>query len=167
MDPELLQHFENELLACRFIERHIWANGPECPRCNSSERIGRLRGCSTPFGTYKCYRCRKLFSIRGQTAFALSHVPMHKWLQAAYLSGCGTEPMKAQELSRVLNVTFKTSTLMLSRLRAAAAHSGVADQQRPNSTGRAPVSGVFAAKPEGLPKRQASPGPVQLDAKWI
>jgi hypothetical protein len=50
---------------------------------------------------------------------------MHKWLQAVYLSGCGTHPLKPQELSTILNVTFKTSVFIISRIKTAAAQSGL------------------------------------------
>lgn len=121
---ELLSNFADESSAHRFIASQLWPEGIRCPHCQCLDRIGELRGNSTPIGTYKCYGCRKLFSIRAGTIFESSHVPLHKWLQALYLCGCGTERMTARELSDILNVTYKTSALMLSRLAQAAARGG-------------------------------------------
>jgi transposase-like protein len=126
VSDELLSQFADEVLAHRFIATEVWPDGLQCPHCKRSTRIGQLHGRSTPEGTYKCYKCRKLFSVRAGTIFEFSHVPLHKWLQAAYLSGCGTEKISPRELSEVLNVTYKTSVLILDRLSKAAVKHGVA-----------------------------------------
>lgn len=125
MNLDLFLSFRDELSAYRFVEACVWSDGPRCPHCGGSRRIGELRGSSTPIGTYKCYHCRKLFTVKSGTIFESSHVPLRKWLQAIYLCGCGTEPIKPQQLSEVLNVTFKTSVFIISRLRTAAIESGV------------------------------------------
>jgi Mn-dependent DtxR family transcriptional regulator len=51
-------------------------------------------------------------------------VPLHKWLQAIYLTEGGTKPMRPHHLQRILNVSFKTATTMLRRLQDAAATQG-------------------------------------------
>jgi hypothetical protein len=63
--------------------------------------------------------------VKTGTLFASSNVPLHKWLQAMYLCGCGTIPLKPQELSCILNVTFKTAAFMLKRIRDVAAQTGL------------------------------------------
>jgi transposase-like protein len=117
--------FRNEQSAYRFVEACLWRDGPICPHCAATKRIGKLRGESTRTGTYKCYHCRKLFNVRSGTIFELSHVPLHKWLQAIYLCGCGTKPLKPQQLSTILGVSYKTAGLMIRRMTAAAINSGM------------------------------------------
>jgi hypothetical protein len=63
--------------------------------------------------------------VRLGTIFESSHVPLHKWLQAMYLCGCGTKPIKPQRLGAILNVSFKTAVFIISRLQHAAQQSGV------------------------------------------
>ena len=46
---------------------------------------GRRSGKSSRPGLWKCYACRKQFTVRIGTIFEFSHVPLHIWLQAFYL----------------------------------------------------------------------------------
>ena len=78
-------HLQNEEAAYAFVEAIIWPDGPVCPHCGSKERIGKMGGKATRIGLYKCYVCRKQFTVKIGTIFEDSHVPMHLWLQAIYL----------------------------------------------------------------------------------
>ena len=81
-------HFHNEEAAYAFVEAQIWPNGPVCPHCGSN-RTNRQNGRQEhPDRTYKCYVCRKPFTVKMGTIFEDSHVPMRLWLQAIYLIGC-------------------------------------------------------------------------------
>jgi transposase-like protein len=125
MNEVLFDIFRDEELAYRFLEAQVWGEKPKCPRCESTDRIGELRGSSTQIGTYKCYRCRKLFTVKGGTIFERSHVPLRLWLQAAYLCGCGTKAVKPQRLVVILGVTYKTAVLIIQRLERAATQKGL------------------------------------------
>ena len=70
-------HFHNKEAAYAFVEKRIWPNGPVCPHCQEAARIGKLQGKSTRIGTYKCYGCRKPFTVKVGTIFEDSHVKMH------------------------------------------------------------------------------------------
>ena len=103
------EHFCDELSACEFVEHQVWPDGPECPHCHNMTRLGRLHGHSTIIGTLKCYCCRKLFTVRVHTIFRRSHVPIHVWLQAAYLLvGC-PQRLGAQRLAHILGVSVRTA----------------------------------------------------------
>jgi len=117
---ETLDFFADELSAHRFLELALWPEGISCPRCGRRDRIGRLNGSSTRIGTFKCYSCRRTFSLTHGTLFSASHVPLHKWLQAIYLTKGGTEAIKPHHLQHILSVSFKTASLMLKRLSEAA-----------------------------------------------
>jgi transposase-like protein len=118
---EALALFADELSALRYLEQILWANGACCPRCGHHAKVGKLNGATTRVGTYKCYKCRKAFSVLHGTLLSASHVPAHKWLQAMYLTEGGTKPMRAHRLGRILNVSFKTAASMMRRLESAAA----------------------------------------------
>ena len=112
-------HFHNEEAAYAFIEARIWPNGPVCPKCGSKERIGKLQGKSTRIGIYKCYACRKPFTVKMGTIFEDSHVSMRLWLQAIYLLSASKKGFSANQLHRTLGVTLKTAWFMGHRIREA------------------------------------------------
>jgi transposase-like protein len=97
------RHFHDEAAAYRFVEARIWPNGPICPHCGGVERISMMGGKSTRIGTYKCYQCRKPFTVKIGTIFEASHVPMHHWLQAIYLMASSKKGVSANQLHRTLD----------------------------------------------------------------
>lgn len=127
MSVQFFQKFRDESSATQFVQRRLWPDGSICPHCGTSKGIGTLRGSSTQHGTYKCYRCRKIFSVRLGTLFESSNVPLHKWLRAIYL--CGYDAVTSSRLSTILGVSFKTASFMRDRIHSAAACGalGVAD----------------------------------------
>ena len=113
------EKFRDEEAAYEFVERQVWPEGPVCPHCGGNEHIGRLNGHSTRIHTYKCYDCRKPFTVKIGTIFEGSHVPMHKWLQAILLVR-GAKHVSPSQAASALGVTFKTAVAMLLRIRDAA-----------------------------------------------
>jgi transposase-like protein len=99
----------NEHAAHLSLERLVWPSGPLCPHCGELTRLGRLNGLSTPVGAWKCYACRKPFTIRNGTIFHNSHVPLHVWLQALYLLTGTRMKMGSQRLAHVLGVSVRTA----------------------------------------------------------
>ena len=112
-------HFHNEEAAYAYVEERAWPNGPVCPRCGGTERIGKLRGKSTRVGLYKCYACRKPFTVKIGTIFEDSPLPLRLWLQAIYLISASKKGFSANQLHRVLGVTLKTAWFMGHRIREA------------------------------------------------
>ena len=76
--------FHDEQSAYDFVEARIWANGRECPKCGTIDESGALKGKSTRIGVYKCYACRKPFTVKVGTIFESSHIKLHIWLQAVH-----------------------------------------------------------------------------------
>jgi transposase-like protein len=115
--------FHNERAAYKFVEAQIWPDGPVCVHCGATkEHIGKLKGKSTRIGLYKCYVCRKPFTVKMGTMFESSHVPMRLWLQAIYLlrAGMHTGSIGIRELQRTLGVGLQTAWLMSRRVRPGA-----------------------------------------------
>lgn len=111
--------FHNEQAAYRFVEARIWPKGPVCPHCGCVEHIGKMGGKSTRIGTYKCYDCRKPFTVKVETIFESSHVPLRLWLQAIFLIASSKKGVSANQLHRTLGVTLKTAWFMGHRIREA------------------------------------------------
>jgi len=111
--------FRNEEAAYAWVESQVWANGRFCPHCGVLEKSGPLRGKSTRVGVYKCYACRKPFTVKVGTIFESSHVPMHLWLQAIHLVCSSKKGISANQLHRILGVDLKTAWFMGHRIRLA------------------------------------------------
>ena len=94
-------------------------NGPVCPHRGGMERISKMGGKSTRIGAYKCYQCRKPFTVKIGTIFEASHVPMNLWLQAIYLMCASKKGISSNQLHRTLGVTLKTAWFMSHRIREA------------------------------------------------
>lgn len=112
-------HFHNERAAYAYVEARIWPNGPVCPHCGGYDRISAMKGKSTRIGAYKCYQCRKPFTVKVGTIFEASHVPMRYWLQAMFLMASSKKGFSANQLHRTLGVTLKTAWFMAHRIREA------------------------------------------------
>jgi len=74
-------HFHNEEAAFEYVEARLWPNGPVCPHCDETgDKIGKLSGKTTRTGLYKCYGCRKPFTVRIGTIFEDSKLGLRFWL---------------------------------------------------------------------------------------
>ena len=118
-------YFHNEAAAYKFVESKLWPNGPVCPHCGGVERIGKLQGTATRIGTYKCYQCRKLFTVKINTIFESSHIPMRFWLQAIALMTSSKKGISSNQLHRILGITLKSAWFMSHRIREAMKSGGL------------------------------------------
>lgn len=112
-------HFHNEEAAYAFVESRVWPNGPVCPHCGGTERNKLMGGASTRIGTYKCYDCRKPFTVKVGTIFESSHIPLRLWLQGIYLIAASKKGISANQLHRTLGITLKSAWFMGHRIREA------------------------------------------------
>ena len=119
-------HFHNEEAAFAFVEARVWPEGPNCPHCGGVERISKMQGKSTRTGLYKCYQCRKPFTVRMGTIFESSHVALHIWLQAMFLIAGSKKGISSNQLHRTLGVTLKTAWFMAHRIRESMRDGGIA-----------------------------------------
>jgi transposase-like protein len=120
------KHFHDEEAAYAWVEARVWPQGPVCPHCGGVERISKMGGKSTRIGTYKCYQCRKPFTVKVGTVFEASHVPMHLWVQAMFLLTSSKKGISSNQLHRTLGVTLKTAWFMSHRIRHAMQTVGLA-----------------------------------------
>jgi transposase-like protein len=111
--------FKNEEAAYAYVESIVWENGRSCPHCGVIDESGKLKGKSTRIGVYKCYACRKPFTVKVGTIFEKSHIPMHIWLQAMHLLCSSKKGFSANQFCRTLGVDFKTGWFIGHRIREA------------------------------------------------
>lgn len=112
-------YFHNEEAAYEFVEARIWPRGAVCPHCGGVERNKKMGGASTRIGTYKCYDCRKPFTVKIGTIFEASHIPMRLWLQAIFLIASSKKGISSNQLHRTLGITLKSAWFMSHRIREA------------------------------------------------
>ena len=120
------KHFHDEAAAYKFVEARVWPNGPICPHCGGVERIGKLEGNSTRHGVYKCYQCRKPFTVKVGTIFESSHIELKVWLQAMFLMSSSKKGISTQQLHRTLGITLKSAWFLSHRIREAMSDGGAA-----------------------------------------
>lgn len=110
-------HFHNEAAAVEFIEAHLWPNGPVCPRCGETSRVGRLNAEGHKIGMCKCYVCRKPFAVTVGTVMESSHIPLHVWLQAMHLVCTSKKGVSVNQMHRMLGITLKSAWFLGHRIR--------------------------------------------------
>jgi transposase-like protein len=112
-------YFHNEEAAYEFVESRIWPRGAVCPHCGGTERNRKMGGASTRIGAYKCYDCRKPFTVKIGTIFEASHIPMRLWLQAIFLIASSKKGISSNQLHRTFGITLKSAWFMSHRIREA------------------------------------------------
>jgi hypothetical protein len=78
-----------------------------------------MKGKSTRVGVYKCYKCRKPFTVKIGTIFESSHIKLRDWLVAIYLMSSSKKGISSNQLARTLGVTVKSAWFMSHRIREA------------------------------------------------
>jgi transposase-like protein len=145
---------QDEKAAYAWVEAQVWPNGPICPHCCGVERISLMGGKSTRIGTYKCYQCRKPFTVKVGTVFESSHIPMRIWLQAMVLMTSSKKGISSNQLHRVLGVSLKSAWFMSHRIREA---MRVVGMEPLGGSGKiVEVDETFFGQVKGEPKRRGT-----------
>lgn len=130
-------HFHDEAKAFEYLESIVWAAGVTCPHCGVvSGRVYDLSGvrgkpsAKSPEGALrhglkKCGECRKQFTVKVGTVFEHARMPLHLMLHAVHLMVSSKKGISAHQLSRVLEVQYKSAWFLAHRIREAM-KSGVA-----------------------------------------
>jgi transposase-like protein len=99
-----------------WLENLLWADGRACGYCGAIDESTDLP--SRP-GYYQCNACRKQFTVMVGTVFERSHIPLNKWLMAAFLLSASKKGISAHQMHRMLGITYKSAWFMMHRLREA------------------------------------------------
>lgn len=106
--------YPDEKSAIVYLENRRWKDGIVCPHCNS-DRTSRQKD----YQYHQCKDCRKKFTVRTNTIFERSHIPLEKWLYSMYLLETARKGISSLQLSKELGITQKSTWFMLHRLRNA------------------------------------------------
>lgn len=128
---ELAKVFADEDLAREWLEAKRWPNGPVCSHCETVGTAYKLTPKPTSTrpvrkGVWKCKACRKQFTVTIGTIFAESHIPLNKWLYAIHLLCTSKKGISSLQLSRILEITYKSAWFLAHRIRKAMEKSPLA-----------------------------------------
>jgi transposase-like protein len=133
--------FQTEAMCVDYLLQMKWPTGFSCERC----------GCRNVYRTvtrrlplFECADCRYQASPIVGTVMEGSSTPLRKWFLALYLISQEKLKTNATELSRMIQVTYKTGWLILHKIRHA---MGEADAEV-HLTGHVSVtSGIYGTPP--------------------
>jgi len=156
------KYMHDEAAAFEHVEAMLWADGPECPHCGVVNRAYRLEGVRTKpskknpegkerHGLWKCRDCRKQFTVRKNTIFEESHLPLHLWLQAIHLMVSSKKGISSHQLHRVLGITYKSAWFLTHRIRECM-RSGELATPMGSGGGTVEVDETFIGKAYDRPK---------------
>jgi transposase-like protein len=124
-------HFHDEAKAFEYLEGIVWADGVTCPHCGTvGGRVYDLSGVRTKpskknpegklrHGLKKCGECRKQFTVKVGTVFEHARLPLFKMLQAVHLMVSSKKGISAHQMSRILEVQYKSAWFLMHRIREA------------------------------------------------
>ena len=111
---KLAETFHSEE-ACRgYLSELRWPDGVQCPRCESKSISNKKKR-----DQYDCNSCRYQFSVTSGTIFHDSHLPLWKWFLAVYLMMDSKKSISANQVKRMLKVSYKTAWYLCHRIRKA------------------------------------------------
>jgi transposase-like protein len=110
--------FADAAKAREWLENALWPEGPICPHCGS---IDEATAITTREGWYQCNasECRSQFTVTVGTLFERSHIPLNKWLMAAFLLCASKKGISTHQMHRMIGVSYKSTWFMMHRLREA------------------------------------------------
>jgi transposase-like protein len=112
---DLMDFFKDEEFCHNFLKNLFWGENREnkkCPNCQSCNVIE-----FADFKKNRCQTCKFEFSIRKNTIFDDSKVPLRKWFMVIYLANSNKKGVNSLTVARQVGITQKTAWFMLHRIR--------------------------------------------------
>jgi transposase-like protein len=108
--------FQSPEAARAWLEAFLWQGTPACGYCGVVGENSPVKGRAA---YYQCKACRKQFTVMVGTLFERSHIPLNKWLMAAFLLCASKKGISAHQVHRMMGITYKSAWFMMHRLREA------------------------------------------------
>lgn len=112
----LIAQFGDDQHCRNYLEKLRWHKGVICPKCRGNKISSILKR-----DQYNCDNesCRYQFSVTAGTIFHDTHLPLTKWFLATYILCQSRKGMSANQIKRMLGVSYKTAWYLCHRIRAA------------------------------------------------
>lgn len=106
-----LERYGTEAKCEAAVRAWRWPDGFVCPECGGREHaiVGKRR-------LYLCHGCRKQTSLKANTIFQRTLLPLTKWFQCMYLLTQSKNSISGLELARQLGVRPDSAALMRHKL---------------------------------------------------
>jgi transposase-like protein len=161
--------YNDEDAAREHIEAQRWPDGPTCPHCGCSERIGKLEGKAHRKGVYQCGDCREQFTVTVGTLMESSHIPMHKWVLAFHLMGASKKGISALQMQRMLGLgSYRSAWFLCHRIREAmrdTTETPMGGQNKVVEVDETYVGGKARNRKHKVPNKEAVVALVERDGK--
>jgi transposase-like protein len=111
---KLMDEFGTDDKCREVLEALRWPDGVKCPRCDG-DKVSRIK----ERNQFHCDECRYQFSVTSGTIFHDTHLPLKKWFVAIYLTVESKKGVSANQIKRVIGVSYKTAWYLCHRIRTA------------------------------------------------
>jgi transposase-like protein len=116
---EATRYYSDEQVCIDTVAAMRWPDGKiVCPKCNKVEGERKHYWLVTQ-KRWKCYSCRKQFSVKVDSVFEDSALGLDKWLVALWMLCNCKNGISSHEIARELGIAQKNAWHMLHRLRLA------------------------------------------------
>lgn len=141
---DIARFLTDEAAAQQALADLRWPNGNVvCPLCTGGKKVYDVAykhvakdGTETVRKQWKCGACRKKFSVTSRSIFEGAHIPVGKWIFAIYMMCSSKKGISANQLSRELDITYKSAWFMCHRVREAMLQE--------------PLAGMLGAGPDSI-----------------
>lgn len=114
---QAIRHYSDEQTCIDAVAALRWADGkPVCPKCKTAEGDRTHYWLDTQ-KRWKCYSCRKQFSVKVGSIFEDSALSLDKWLIAMWMLVNCKNGVSSHELARATGMGQKAAWFVLQRLR--------------------------------------------------
>lgn len=115
---EFLDFFKDEETCTRYFRAMRFRDGEYCAHCGH-KHVYEMKG-----GRFRCAKCKKDFTLKTNTIFGESKLPIRKWFIAIYLLTTNTKGISSVQLAKHVGVTQKTAWFMDHRIREVMQQNG-------------------------------------------
>lgn len=115
--PGLIEAFGCEDKCHAYLGVLRWPDGVRCPRCEDPTTISRIE----KRRQFECDACGYQFSVRVGTVLQDSKLPLWKWFLAIFLMIQSKKGVSANQVKRMIGVSYKTAWFLCHRVRHAMA----------------------------------------------
>ena len=147
--PGLIEQFGCEDKCREYLEELRWPNGVTCPRCwkagRRADRISRIK----KRHQFHCDECSYQFSVRAGTILQDSKLPLWKWFLAIYMMVESKKGVSANQIKRMVGVSYKTAWFLCHRIREAMREDNPAWLSGTVELDETFVGGVARGNPKG------------------